>query len=41
MSFDAKTMGSTYPIPTYRFEVSMGTERMSFSSVSGLDQSNW
>ena len=39
MSIDAKTMGSTYPIPTYRFVVSVGKEQMSFSSVSGLDQS--
>lgn len=39
MSLEAKTMGSTYPIPTYRFVVSVGKEQMSFSSVSGLDQS--
>lgn len=39
MSLEAKTMGNTYPIPTYRFVVSVGKDQMSFSSVSGLDQS--
>ncbi|MGP3220868.1 phage tail protein [Serratia bockelmannii] len=39
MATAAKTMGSTYPIPTYRFVVSVGKDQMSFSSVSGLDQS--
>lgn len=39
MSTDAKTMASTYPIPTYRFIVSIGKDQMSFSNVSGLDQS--
>jgi phage tail-like protein len=38
MAVLAKTIGSTYPIPTYRFVVSVGKEQMSFSSVSGLDQ---
>ncbi|HCF3047443.1 phage tail protein [Pseudomonas aeruginosa] len=38
MAVEAKTMGSTYPIPTYRFVVSVGKDQMSFSSVSGLDQ---
>ncbi|WP_269435017.1 phage tail protein [Burkholderia sp. MSMB1552] len=32
-------MGNTYPIPTYRFVVSVGKDQMCFSSVSGLDQS--
>jgi phage tail-like protein len=39
MSLDPKTMSSTYPIPTYRFVVSVGKDQMSFSSVSGLDHS--
>ncbi|MCU7065098.1 phage tail protein [Serratia ureilytica] len=39
MAVEAKTMGSTYPIPTYRFVVSVGKDQMSFSGVSGLDQS--
>ncbi|MFP3507274.1 phage tail protein [Burkholderia sp. SIMBA_062] len=39
MALDSKTMGNTYPIPTYRFVVSVGIEQMCFSSVSGLDQS--
>ncbi|MBU3895426.1 phage tail protein [Serratia rubidaea] len=39
MAVDAKTMGSTYPIPTYRFVVSVGKDQMVFSGVSGLDQS--
>ncbi|KWI28408.1 MULTISPECIES: phage tail protein [Burkholderia cepacia complex] len=39
MALDAKTMGSTYPIPTYRFVVSVGKDQMSFSNVSGLDHS--
>ena len=39
MAVDAKTMSSTYPIPTYRFLVMVGKDQMSFSSVSGLDQS--
>lgn len=40
MTIDAKTMGSTYPIPTYRFLVSVhGLPAMSFSSASGLDLS--
>ncbi|QRR07660.1 phage tail protein (plasmid) [Burkholderia sp. MS455] len=39
MALDAKTMGNTYPIPTYRFVVSVGKDQMCFSSVSGLDQS--
>lgn len=39
MSLDTKTMSSTYPIPTYRFVVSVGKDQMSFSSVSGLDHS--
>ncbi|HHV7521221.1 TPA: phage tail protein [Burkholderia orbicola] len=33
------TANSTYPIPAYRFVVAVGKDRMSFSSVSGLDQS--
>ncbi|KVN20649.1 phage tail protein [Burkholderia sp. MSMB1588] len=39
MALDPKTMGNTYPIPTYRFVVSVGKDQMCFSSVSGLDQS--
>ncbi len=39
MAVNAKTMGKTYPIPTYRFVVSVGKEQMSCSAVSGLDQS--
>ncbi|RQQ47585.1 phage tail protein [Burkholderia stagnalis] len=39
MALDAKTMGNTYPIPTYRFVVSVGKDQMCFSTVSGLDQS--
>lgn len=38
MALDAKTMAATYPIPTYRFTVSVGNEQMAFSSVSGLEQ---
>ncbi|ALL39870.1 MULTISPECIES: phage tail protein [Serratia] len=39
MSVEEKTIANTYPIPTYRFVVSVGKEQMSFSTVSGLDQS--
>lgn len=39
MSVDEKVIANTYPIPTYRFVVSVGKEQMSFSTVSGLDQS--
>lgn len=36
MAVDAKTIGNTYPIPTYRFVVSVGKDQMCFSNVSGL-----
>lgn len=39
MALDSKTMAATYPIPTYRFTVTVGKEQMAFSSVSGLEQS--
>ncbi|CBW76029.1 Putative phage tail protein [Mycetohabitans rhizoxinica HKI 454] len=39
MALDSKTMAATYPIPTYRFTVTVGNEQMAFSSVSGLEQS--
>lgn len=39
MALDKKTIAETYPIPTYRFTVSVGKEQMAFSSVSGLKQS--
>lgn len=39
MALDPKTMAATYPIPTYRFTVTVGKEQMAFSSVSGLEQS--
>ncbi len=38
MALEAKAMATTYPIPTYRFLVTVGKEQMSFSTVSGLDQ---
>ena len=33
----AGTIAAEYPIPTYRFVVSMGDDKVSFKSVSGLD----
>ncbi|AQS36647.1 conserved hypothetical phage tail region protein [Shewanella psychrophila] len=33
----ADTIAAEYPIPTYRFVVSLGDEKVSFKSVSGLD----
>lgn len=33
----ADAIAAEYPIPTYRFVVSLGDEKVSFKSVSGLD----
>lgn len=38
-ALDPKTLAATYPLPTYRFIVTVGKEHMAFSSVSGLEQS--
>ncbi|WGS53964.1 phage tail protein [Paraburkholderia sp. D15] len=37
MATTASQIASTYPIPTYRFVVALGSEQMSFNNVSGLD----
>ena len=37
MAVKAADIANTYPIPVYRFVVSVGGESMSFSEVSGLD----
>ncbi|RQU52924.1 phage tail protein [Burkholderia cenocepacia] len=39
MAVDQKTMAATYPLPTYRFTVSVGKDQMAFANVSGLEQS--
>ncbi len=38
MALDAKTIATSYPIPNYRFTVSVGKEQMAFNNVSGLEQ---
>ncbi|KAF9898918.1 hypothetical protein EC991_009970 [Linnemannia zychae] len=38
-ALDKKNDASTYPLPTYRFIVTVGKDRMAFNSVSGLEQS--
>lgn len=37
MATTVKEIATSYPLPTYRFSVTLGTEKMCFSSVSGLD----
>ncbi|NQY36652.1 MAG: phage tail protein [Alteromonadaceae bacterium] len=37
MATEAKFIQDNYPLPVYRFTVSIGDETMSFSEVSGLD----
>ncbi len=36
MATTANEIASLYPIPTYRFIVTLGDEQMPFSSASGL-----
>lgn len=40
MSTTTEQIAVQYPIPTYRFTVSVGDEKMCFQSVSGLDISH-
>ncbi|ABE56271.1 conserved hypothetical protein [Shewanella denitrificans OS217] len=40
MSLSADQTVVSYPIPTYRFRVSVGTEEMAFNAVSGLQVSH-
>ncbi|CAE6844268.1 hypothetical protein R69927_02088 [Paraburkholderia domus] len=37
MATTADQIAASYPIPTYRFMVSLGSESVQFNSVSGLD----
>jgi phage tail-like protein len=37
MATTADQIAASYPIPTYRFVVSLGSENVSFNSVSGLN----
>lgn len=37
MSTSSEQIASEYPIPVYRFVVSLGEDKVSFKSVSGLD----
>ncbi len=37
MATTAEQIATTYPIPTYRFIVTVGEEKIAFNSVSGLD----
>ncbi len=39
-NISADTIAAEYPIPTYRFVVSLGDEKVAFKSVSGLDAKN-
>lgn len=38
-ALDAKTVASTYPLPTYRFIIAVGKDQVPCNSVSGLEQS--
>lgn len=40
MGTTAEQMAAQYPIPTYRFHVSVGDEVIAFSSVTGLESTN-
>lgn len=37
MATTAEHIANTYPIPSYRYRVTVGNEEMAFSAVSGLD----
>ena len=37
MSTTAELIADEYPIPSYRFVVSLGEDQVAFKSVSGLD----
>ncbi|MGI4857604.1 MAG: phage tail protein [Janthinobacterium lividum] len=37
MALSANDIVTGYPVPTYRFKVSIGTDEMAFTAVSGLE----
>ncbi len=37
MATTAEQIANTYPIPTYRYRVTVGNEEMAFTAVSGLE----
>lgn len=40
MTTTAEQIATAYPIPTYRYRVTVGNEEMAFSSVSGMEISH-